>query len=65
MGLYQSQYADAQSQQSFGAGLSSLGGAIISNLGTINAIGKGFGGGGMGVTGPSWFGNSGRGAFYG
>lgn len=36
-------YADAGTQSSLGSGLSSLGGTLIGNAGTIGNIGKGFG----------------------
>jgi len=41
----QMQIADAESMMGFGAGLSSMGGALVNNMGAIGRIGGGFGGG--------------------
>ena len=59
--------ADAQSTQQFGQSLTSLGGALMGNAGTIDRVFSGFGSSGLGVTGPSWFGSgpNARSAFYG
>lgn len=63
-----SQMADAQQTMQMGSSLSSLGGSLMGAAGSFDRVFSGFGGTSgpaLGATGPSWFGNSGRDAFYG
>lgn len=66
LGTAQGSYADAQTMAGIGSGLSSLGGAIIGNIGTLSAIGKGFGSGSsygginQGVSGGGYLGSGGN-----
>lgn len=59
--------AGAQQTQQFGSSLTSLGGALLGNAGTIDRVFSGVGSSGLGLTGPSWFGSgpNARAAFYG
>lgn len=59
---------EAQGTQQLGQSLSTLGGSIMGNVGTISRVGGSLlPSSGFGITGPSWFGSgaNARSAFYG